>query len=129
MNNNKLITILFINRGAVLYGAETRMVDIIRHLDRKQFRPVVMLTTHGPLSEVLQAMGVEIIFLNFDLPPRHTIFDFIQLNKAVFKILRQYNVDILHFNMHFGINNLWPVLCKMRSRTVVHLRSHFWIYP
>lgn len=123
------ITILFINRGAVLYGAETRMLDIIKHLDRMQFRPVVLLTGPGPLSETLKDLGIEVIFLNFDLGLKPKFADFIDLNKKLFGIIRHHKVDILHFNMHFGINHLWPVVMRYRSRTIVHLRSHFWIYP
>jgi hypothetical protein len=42
--------ILFLNRGAVLYGAETRMLDILRNLDRNEFRALVMLPKPGHLA-------------------------------------------------------------------------------
>ena len=121
--------ILFLNRGSVLYGAETRMLDILRNLNREEFCPLVMLPGPGQLSEHLDQMGVETIFLNFDLGVKPSIKKIFKLNVAMFKVIRKYKVDVLHFNMHFGINNLWPVLVWMRTRTVVHLRSHFWIYP
>lgn len=121
--------VLFLNRGSVLYGAETRMLDILRHLEREKFLPLVMLPGPGRLSEILQEMGVETIFLNFDLGLKPGIKKVFKLNWAMMQIIRKYKVDILHFNMHFGINHLWPVLIVMKNRTIVHLRSHFWIYP
>jgi glycosyltransferase involved in cell wall biosynthesis len=121
--------ILFLNRGAVLYGAETRMLDILRNLDRNEFQALVMLPKPGHLSEVLQQIGIEVIFLNFDLGKRPAITEIYKLNRDMARVIRQYKVDILHFNMHFGISHLWPTMIWMCGRSVVHLRSHFWIYP
>lgn len=121
--------ILFLNRGSVLYGAETRMLDILRNLDRQQFHAVVMLPGPGQLSDILKQMGVEVVFLNFDLGLKPTFKEFCNLNRDFSKVMREHTIHILHFNMHFGIHHLWPVLLKMRKRTIVHLRSHFWIYP
>ncbi|MBF0511925.1 MAG: glycosyltransferase family 4 protein [Candidatus Omnitrophica bacterium] len=127
--NKKRKCILYLNRGSVLYGAETRMLDILGHLDRTQFYPLVLLPARGPLSVRAEKMGIEVVFLNFDLGPRPSLGQVFKLNREMFKVVRDYKVDIIHFNMHFGINHLWPLLIWMKGRTVVHLRSHFWIYP
>ena len=129
MKTSTIRNILFLNRGSVLYGAETRMLDIIQQLDRGAFKPFVMLPSPGPLSDILHEIGVEVIFCDFALKANPSLTSIIKLNQEMFKVLKKYNIHILHFNMHFGISNLWPIMLFWHRRTVVHLRSHFWIYP
>lgn len=51
--------ILFIDHTAALSGGELALLNLVRHLDRTRFEPVVLLFSGGPLVERLSLAGVE----------------------------------------------------------------------
>ncbi len=51
--------ILFIDHTAMLGGGEIALLNLVRHLDRERYVPVVLLFSGGPLEEKLAAGGVE----------------------------------------------------------------------
>jgi glycosyltransferase involved in cell wall biosynthesis/GT2 family glycosyltransferase len=124
----KIRNILYVNSSSVLYGAETRLMDIIRHLDRERFRPVVLLPQAGPLLDRLNDLGVATLI--FDYKPKMNLFSiksFLRLTRDFVQLIRQQEIDLLHFNMHFKIGNLWLALLMAGKPVVVHLRTHYWI--
>jgi glycosyltransferase involved in cell wall biosynthesis len=52
-------TILFLDHTALLGGGEIALLNLLRHLDRARYRPVVVLFSHGPLVGRLAELGVE----------------------------------------------------------------------
>ncbi|MDD5492868.1 MAG: glycosyltransferase family A protein, partial [bacterium] len=63
----KISKILYINSSSVLYGAETRLLDIIRNLDRERFCPIVLLPQSGPLADKLKELGVATLLFDYKL--------------------------------------------------------------
>jgi glycosyltransferase involved in cell wall biosynthesis len=50
--------ILYVNHVSRLSGAEQSLLELLRHLDRNRFEPVVALPPDGELTERLQALGI-----------------------------------------------------------------------
>ena len=46
-------------------GAESSLLNIIRNLERNRYRPIVVCRSQGVFTETLNAMGVEVIYLDF----------------------------------------------------------------
>src|SRR5258705_9324035 len=46
--------ILFIDHTAVLGGGEIALLNLIRHIDRRRFQPVLLLFSDGALAETLR---------------------------------------------------------------------------
>lgn len=50
--------ILFLSHSSSLQGAERCLLDLVTHLDRQRFQPLVVLPWRGPLEEKLKQAGV-----------------------------------------------------------------------
>ncbi|MBI3949806.1 MAG: glycosyltransferase family 4 protein [Acidobacteria bacterium] len=59
-----MIKILYLNPSSQLGGAEWVLHDLVTHLDRTRFAPLVILPKEGPLAERLRAAGVEVRLVN-----------------------------------------------------------------
>ncbi len=55
----KSAKILFVNHTGKLGGAENGLLDIMKHLDRSRFTPLVAIPADGPLAQKLQGLDVE----------------------------------------------------------------------
>ncbi len=55
-----MIKILYLNPSAHLGGAEWVLYDVVTHLDRHRFQPVVALPKEGPLAESLREAGIDV---------------------------------------------------------------------
>jgi len=53
--------ILFVNHTSVIGGASWCLFDILRHLDRDRFEPVVLLNEHGPLLNRIKSLNIPVI--------------------------------------------------------------------
>lgn len=52
-------TVLFFDHTAKMGGGEISLLNLVTHLDRRYFEPVVVLASEGPLGEKLREAGVE----------------------------------------------------------------------
>jgi len=121
--------ILYINSSAVMYGAETRLLDITQNLDRNKFRPFVLLPTSGPFEVRLKALGVTTQCLDFIFTiTKSPIFRFLRLTRDFVRLARQHNIDIIHCNMHFKASNFWLAFLILRKPVIIHIRSHYYIH-
>ncbi len=69
MASSEAIPILFLNPCTTLYGAETSLYLLIKHLDRSAFSPRVVLPDGGPLYKKLQALDVPV-----DISPVESVY-------------------------------------------------------
>ena len=53
--------VLHIHNNADIYGSGRSLVRLIKGLDRRRFQPLVMLPEDGPLKQLIEAEGVEVI--------------------------------------------------------------------
>lgn len=126
--NHMPINILFINSSESLFGAETRMVDIIHNLDRQLYRPMVVLPADGPLNRKLIEMRVETFLLDFkfNLTLRN-IYKFVYLNYKLLQLFKEKKISIVHINLHYCTCNFWPTFLISKKPVICHLRGCGWI--
>lgn len=129
--NKKIKNVLYLNSSSVIYGAETRLIDIIRNLDKNKFMPFVLLPHPGPLDGRLREMGVMIMHLEYGYPlsplNKENIKRFIKLNRDFVRLVRWHDIDIIHANLHINMSKFWLGLLILRLPLIVHMRSHFWL--
>ena len=127
--NKNIKNILYLNSSAVMYGAETRLLDIIRNLDKDKFRPLVLLPHAGPLDDRLKELGVFTVHLEYgyllDNITKENIIRFLKLNREFVRIVRRYDIDLIHANLHINLTNFWLGLLIVQKPVIVHMRSHF----
>lgn len=133
-----MIKILHLNPASQLGGAEWVLLDLVTHLDRTRFTPLVALPKEGPLVERLKDAGIEVRLINAFAPllglgrssrpvdyarafPAlfHSIRGFLQIRR----IIQDEGIAIVHahgIKMHLLVSALafW-----MNARIIWHLHD------
>ena len=128
--NQKLpSTILFTHYGEDwIRGSERCLLDLLTHLDRRKYRPVVWC--NSPIMAI-EVHHLNVPVIQFALPlsaQRHqqlSIKAIYQLFKQGVQLVDKYHVDLIHANS--GLPNRWLNLVA-RARHIpllVHLHSHY----
>lgn len=92
-------TILYLHAGAEMYGADKILLQLVTGLDKKRFRPVVVLPNDGVLREKLLANEVETYVVPYPILRRKYftpkgIFSYVSHYKKACKNI----IDLLHEN-------------------------------
>lgn len=121
--------ILYLNSSAVLYGAENRLLDAIRNLDRSRYRLFALLPDNGPFADKLKELGVSILHLEYTFHiSRSPLSKFLRLNWDFMCLVRKHKIDLIHANLHMKMSNFWLAFLILRKPVIVHLRSHYWTH-
>ena len=120
---NRKKTILYIEANAELAGPQYCLLDLIDHLDKKRFQPIVLLNTDGPLIQLLTARGIEVKVIRVMFPfskmfsPsafRHNLKAWSETTKFI----NTHKVDIIHCQSALSLKILLPSLYRYRARIV-----------
>lgn len=92
-------TILYLHAGAEMYGADKILLQLVTGLDKKRFRPIVVLPNDGVLREKLLANEVETYVVPYPILRRKYftpkgIFSYVSHYKKACKNI----IDLLHEN-------------------------------
>jgi glycosyltransferase involved in cell wall biosynthesis len=104
-------TILFVHNSNDLYGADIVLFNLIEALDRKEFRPIVVLPKDvrhiGRLSVKLEAIGIPCRFLALGVLRRRyltllqigpLLVELVRATAVLCALIRREKVDIIHTN-------------------------------
>ncbi|MFB8550733.1 glycosyltransferase family 4 protein [Enterococcus casseliflavus] len=102
-----MINILFLHAGAEMYGADKVLLDLLKHLDKKKFKPYVILPSEGVLLEALEKENIHVEVVPYPIMRRKYFnpvgvlkycADFLKYSKVITNKAKQNNVDIVHAN-------------------------------
>lgn len=99
--------ILFIHQSADLYGSDKTLLLLLEHLDKNQFKPVVVIPIDGPLKKELEEINVEVhiapvlkLYRNIFKP--QNILKFFSEYKSAVKFLdglnKKHQFDLIYSN-------------------------------
>lgn len=128
-------TILYVYHASNIGGGTYCLLNIIKALDRKAYRPIVLLGRDGPLVAELKALDVDVLFISkiTTVPYNKSIFTLhnivrmmriVQSLKLFCNILHKIKPDIVYINTMM----LYPFLRiakKNGIKTVIHIREHW----
>ena len=125
-----MIRILFTHYGDnQIRGSERCLLDLIKHLDRDRFEPVVWCNTEK-MAEAARALGVPVIRSEFSLllsgrSPQFDLRGFYSLVKEGLRLTREYRIDLIHANS--GAPNQWlNLVARIRKLPLLsHLHSRY----
>lgn len=128
-------TILFVHHVSIIGGGSYCLLSLLKELDRKRYKPIVLLAKRGPLVYEIEKLNIEIYFL----PQLSTV----PYNKSLInisallaycrvclslgymrKFLKKISPDILYLNNSM----LYPYLKIAKKRgikTLIHIREHW----
>jgi len=98
-------TILFVASRASIGGGEVYLFDVLSHLDRSRFTPIVAIPKLGPLGERLAALGVETLVLDAEygwLKPPQAWYEFLSgyehRVRHIVDFIVERKIDLVHTN-------------------------------
>lgn len=129
-NDQPPITLLFTHYGEDwIRGSERCLLDLITHLDRSRFRPVVWCNSECMANEV-RRLQVTVYCSEFPLllgwnKPRFSIVSFFKLIAAGIRLVDRENVRLIHANSG-GPTQWLNVVARVRHLPLLtHLHSRY----
>lgn len=127
--------ILFVHHVSDIGGASFCLLNIIRALDIDYFEPLVLLRSPGPLSDELNILGVQIVYMSslWTYPYNKSLLDPRNLSSIISaynslehfeQIINDNKPDIVYFNNSLLFPYL-KVTKKNNIASVIHIREHW----
>jgi glycosyltransferase involved in cell wall biosynthesis len=120
MKGNGKIKVLQAIRQGKVGGGETHVVDLVSHLNKDHFQPVVLSFTDGEMIDKLNDMHVE----NYVIPSEKA-FDF-STWKSVKALLREKQIDLIHIHGTRATSNVYWAAKNLGLPTVYTI--HGWSF-
>ncbi len=110
------------------FGAEQRLLDILMHLDKERFVPIVLLPRSGQFRDRLKALGIKTIIVDFaftiGLPTLSKLFN---LYAVLSSIIKRESIRLIHVNGHQFLFNVYVPLLLRRLPVIIHCRDSMWV--
>jgi len=102
-----MIKIMYLHAGAEMYGADKVLLDLVRHLDKSRFKPIVVLPTEGVLVEAFQKEEINVKVLPYPIMRRKYFnpkgiiryaYNYIKYTRKLTMIAQKEEINIIHTN-------------------------------
>lgn len=115
-------TLLFVENSAEMGGGNVSLLLILDHLDRAQYRPLVLCPAEGQMTRELKARSIPFRVLERPLPSRFWPFPFLKAVRQHLRFLREERPALVHVNDTAAY--LWVGAAFKRERvpSVCHVR-------
>jgi len=116
--------ILYLSSSVNLWGARKSLLDILTHLDRKTFSPIVVCSSSGPLTEKLDEIKIPYRIVKMRLWRKGKYFPWIPHTVIrLAKLIKEERISLVHSNSHsdapYGI-----LACRFRKIPMIsHIRD------
>lgn len=128
------IKVLYINHNAGWGGSEQSLYDILRHIDKEKFEPILCVPEEGVLADKARELNIKTYILKnyswrwyyggiaartkFAILAPQVIF---YLSKWK-SFLKKIDPDIVHININRVIEQLW-ITKLLKIKTIIHFRD------
>lgn len=117
-------TVLFVSHDSNLYGSERSLLEILRHLDRRRFKPLVLLSEPGPLRDQLDVEGIPYAEIHFKVPLSvKTLFSYLKTVRTLRHFFEKGNVSLIHINFQKSVGTVGLAALFSRIPYMVHVRT------
>lgn len=123
--------ILYLHAGAELYGADIVLLELLKNIDKKEFKPYVILPCDGPLVKKFKENNIQVEVISYPIL-RRKIFtpigiikyfkDYIKYSKRIKKIAYERNIDIIHTNTAAVLEGIY-IKRKLKIAHVWHIHE------
>lgn len=102
-----MINILYLHAGAEMYGSDKVLLQLVTKLNKKKFRPIVLLPEHGILENKLKENNVKVSIIPYPILRReyltfhgilNYIFNYFKYGFRLKKYVQDKNIDLIHIN-------------------------------
>ncbi len=93
--------VAFLDHAPFIGGAETVLLDLIAHLDRSRFDPLVFVPAQSPLVQRLEAIGVPWCHLpmpRINAPSPRVPIRWLSASRRLSRLARERGINLIHAN-------------------------------
>lgn len=121
---NESIRVLYVNHGALIGGAETNLLNILRFSPEVGIEAVgMLLPDDGPLVSKVIDLGVPVKFINYHRFQLKNPFRYIQTVFLLSHWARVTRADLVHLNHHHLIEFMISIKRITGCKVVCHVRN------
>ncbi len=128
--DNKPTTLLFAHYGGDwIRGSERVLLDLLRHLDRNRFRPLLWCNSQA-MAQAASDLDLPVYRDNFSLllsgrKPHLDLRGFASLVRRGKELVDRHEVDLIHSNSAAPNQWLNPMARSLRKPLLIHLHSRY----
>jgi glycosyltransferase involved in cell wall biosynthesis len=116
-------TIFYITPSVQLLGARVSLVELLTHLDKSRFRPVVVCPKDGPLPQRLAELGIETRIVRFGNWRKIKYWPLIPIALYnLFELAREEKVSLWHSNEFWAFPYAYLTSRRLKIPTICHFR-------
>jgi glycosyltransferase involved in cell wall biosynthesis len=134
MKESRPLRVLFISHSSEMYGAETSLLTLLRHMDRGHVQPVAVLPGPGPLEERLKRLKIKTFKVGLPLwmgRRRHipkVMLEEIMASLTLRRVIRRERIDAVYTNSIVSFSGAFAALITGRPH-VWHVREILAAHP
>jgi glycosyltransferase involved in cell wall biosynthesis len=123
--------ILYLHAGAELYGADIVLLQLLKNIDKKSFKPYIVLPCDGPLVKKLKENNIEVEIVEYPILRRKFFTpigilryfkDYIKYSRKIKRIASEKNIDIIHTNTTAVLEGIY-IKKKLKIPQVWHIHE------
>ena len=120
MSEQKKIKVLQAIRQGKVGGGETHILDLVKHINKDRFKPVVLSFTDGQMMTDLKNIGID----NYVIPSEKA-FDF-STWKDVKALMKEEQIDLVHIHGTRASSNIYWAAKKLKLPVIYTI--HGWSF-
>lgn len=126
-----MINILYLHAGSEMYGADKVLLELVKELDKKKFKPIVILPSEGTLVDELRKEDIETKVVPYPVLRRkffnlkgllYYLTSYIKHSKVILKLIKNREIKIIHNNTTAVLEGIYLKL-KLKVPMVWHVHE------
>lgn len=102
-----MINVLYLHAGSEMYGADKILLELVSGINKKEFHPIVVLPSNGPLYKHLKEQGIETYIVRYPILRRkyfnlkgiiNYVMSYRKSVKEILEIVSDKNINLIHVN-------------------------------
>lgn len=124
-DHRRLTRVLFVNHGAIIGGAETNLLSILKHAPTGDFEPVgVLLPNDGPLRTEVRKLGIDVGRISYHAFNWRNPFRYAQTMAQLVSWIRHTRPAAIHLNHQWLVSHVVQAGIITRTPVVCHTRNY-----
>lgn len=124
-------SILYINSVSIIGGAEASLIELVTHLDRRRYNPILLTMEAGPLADAFHQIDVPVFYLSFPFFSRKRPWIYWREIASIIQLIRRHQIKLIHVNCDRAVPHavLAGKLARVPVICCIHDMDRAWYLP
>lgn len=124
-------SILYVNSVPNIGGAEASLIELVTHLDRRRYNPILLTMEAGPLADAFHQIDVPVFYLSFPFFSRKRPWIYWWEIASIVRLIRRHQIKLIHVNCDRAVPHavLAGKLARVPVVCYIHDMDRAWYLP